>query len=58
MALLYQIASYLVLYIPFHASICLMLSTFSALFLGMPDLTLRFSNPRVIDDVSFHPCVR
>eukprot|EP01097_Dermamoeba_algensis_P006632 TRINITY_DN4134_c0_g1_i1.p1 TRINITY_DN4134_c0_g1~~TRINITY_DN4134_c0_g1_i1.p1 ORF type:complete len:415 (-),score=71.07 TRINITY_DN4134_c0_g1_i1:253-1497(-) len=25
---------------------------------GMPDLTLIFSNPRIIDDVSFHPCVR
>ncbi|KAI8379454.1 AP-3 complex subunit MU-1 [Radiomyces spectabilis] len=25
---------------------------------GMPDLTLSFVNPRVIDDVSFHPCVR
>lgn len=25
---------------------------------GMPDLTLNFINARVIDDVSFHPCVR
>ncbi|KAI8977042.1 Mu homology domain-containing protein [Mycotypha africana] len=25
---------------------------------GMPDLTLSFVNARVIDDVSFHPCVR
>ncbi|KAI9029055.1 Mu homology domain-containing protein [Phycomyces nitens] len=25
---------------------------------GMPDLTLNFVNPRAIDDVSFHPCVR
>lgn len=25
---------------------------------GMPDLTLTFANPRVLDDVSFHPCVR
>ncbi|CEI94906.1 hypothetical protein G6F70_004747 [Rhizopus microsporus] len=25
---------------------------------GMPDLTLNFVNARVIDDVSFHPCVR
>lgn len=25
---------------------------------GMPDLTLNFMNPRVFDDVSFHPCVR
>jgi AP-3 complex subunit mu len=25
---------------------------------GMPDLTLCFSNPRLLDDVSFHPCVR
>lgn len=25
---------------------------------GMPDLTLCFSNPRILDDVSFHPCVR
>ncbi|KAG0169220.1 AP-3 complex subunit mu-2 [Apophysomyces sp. BC1015] len=25
---------------------------------GMPDLSLNFVNPRVIDDVSFHPCVR
>jgi len=25
---------------------------------GMPDLTLIFSNPRILDDVSFHPCVR
>ena len=25
---------------------------------GMPDLTLIFTNPRLLDDVSFHPCVR
>ncbi|CAG0899635.1 unnamed protein product [Darwinula stevensoni] len=25
---------------------------------GMPDLTLSFVNPRLVDDVSFHPCVR
>ncbi|UJR27271.1 hypothetical protein I4U23_008566 [Adineta vaga] len=25
---------------------------------GMPDLTLSFINPRLLDDVSFHPCVR
>ncbi|XP_053655012.2 AP-3 complex subunit mu-1 isoform X1 [Cherax quadricarinatus] len=25
---------------------------------GMPDLTLTFINPRLFDDVSFHPCVR
>uniref|UniRef100_H2YJ83 MHD domain-containing protein n=1 Tax=Ciona savignyi TaxID=51511 RepID=H2YJ83_CIOSA len=25
---------------------------------GMPDLTLSFVNPRMLDDVSFHPCVR
>ncbi|CAF3429484.1 unnamed protein product [Rotaria sp. Silwood1] len=25
---------------------------------GMPDLTLSFVNPRLLDDVSFHPCVR
>uniref|UniRef100_T1J7Z7 MHD domain-containing protein n=1 Tax=Strigamia maritima TaxID=126957 RepID=T1J7Z7_STRMM len=25
---------------------------------GMPDLTLTFLNPRLFDDVSFHPCVR
>lgn len=25
---------------------------------GMPDLGLSFVNPRVFDDVSFHPCVR
>jgi len=24
----------------------------------MPDLTLSFVNPRLLDDVSFHPCVR
>lgn len=24
----------------------------------MPDLTLTFVNPRLLDDVSFHPCVR
>jgi AP-3 complex subunit mu len=24
----------------------------------MPDLTLCFANPRLLDDVSFHPCVR
>ena len=23
-----------------------------------PDLTLSFINPRLLDDVSFHPCVR
>lgn len=25
---------------------------------GMPDLTLSFENSRLLDDVSFHPCVR
>lgn len=25
---------------------------------GMPDLSLSFVNPRLLDDVSFHPCVR
>jgi len=25
---------------------------------GMPDLTLTFNNPHILDDVSFHPCVR
>jgi len=25
---------------------------------GMPDCQLNFNNPQVIDDVSFHPCVR
>jgi len=25
---------------------------------GMPDLTLTFNNPYILDDVSFHPCVR
>jgi len=25
---------------------------------GMPDLNLEFTNPSVIDDCSFHPCVR
>lgn len=25
---------------------------------GMPDLALIFMNPRILDDVSFHPCVR
>ncbi len=25
---------------------------------GMPDLTLVFYNPRILDDVAFHPCVR
>lgn len=25
---------------------------------GMPDLTLSFMNPRLLDDISFHPCVR
>ncbi|XP_052795335.1 AP-3 complex subunit mu-2-like [Mya arenaria] len=25
---------------------------------GMPDLTLTFVNPRFLDDVSFHPCIR
>ena len=25
---------------------------------GMPDLTLSFVNPRILDDVSFHPCIR
>ncbi|KAG8238706.1 hypothetical protein J437_LFUL015264 [Ladona fulva] len=25
---------------------------------GMPDLTLSFVNPRLFDDVSFHPCAR
>lgn len=25
---------------------------------GTPDLTLSFVNPRLLDDVSFHPCIR
>uniref|UniRef100_A0A914Y1J5 MHD domain-containing protein n=1 Tax=Panagrolaimus superbus TaxID=310955 RepID=A0A914Y1J5_9BILA len=25
---------------------------------GMPDLTMNLMNPRILDDVSFHPCVR
>lgn len=25
---------------------------------GMPDLSLSFVNPRLLDDVSFHPCIR
>jgi len=25
---------------------------------GMPDLTLKFRDPSILDDVSFHPCVR
>lgn len=25
---------------------------------GMPDLTMSFVNHRLLDDVSFHPCVR
>ncbi|ELP92182.1 AP-3 complex subunit mu-2, putative [Entamoeba invadens IP1] len=25
---------------------------------GMPDITLKFENPQIMDDVSFHPCVR
>lgn len=25
---------------------------------GMPDLTLSFTNPHILDDVSLHPCVR
>jgi len=25
---------------------------------GMPDLTLSMGNPKILDDVSFHPCVR
>merc|ERR1712241_47962 len=25
---------------------------------GMPDLPMTFVNPRLFDDVSFHPCVR
>lgn len=25
---------------------------------GVPDLTLSFTNPSIMDDVRFHPCVR
>ena len=25
---------------------------------GLPDLTLSFKNPSILDDVRFHPCVR
>lgn len=25
---------------------------------GLPDLTLSFSNPSILDDARFHPCVR
>ncbi|KAH8287138.1 hypothetical protein KR054_003712, partial [Drosophila jambulina] len=38
-------------YNPFQIDCCIKLS-------GMPDLTLSFMNPRLFDDVSFHPCVR
>ena len=31
---------------------------YHSLFLGMPDLSLSFQNPHILDDVSFHPCVR
>ena len=24
----------------------------------MPDMTLSFANPSIIDEVNFHPCVR
>lgn len=36
---------------PLQIDCCIKLS-------GMPDLTLSFMNPRLFDDVSFHPCVR
>uniref|UniRef100_A0A6G4ZXP3 Putative clathrin-associated protein medium chain n=1 Tax=Rhipicephalus microplus TaxID=6941 RepID=A0A6G4ZXP3_RHIMP len=35
----------------FQVDCCIKLS-------GMPDLSLTFVNPRLFDDVSFHPCVR
>lgn len=25
---------------------------------GVPDITLKFENPQIMDDVSFHPCIR
>ena len=34
-----------------HIEACIKLS-------GMPDLTMSFVNHRLLDDVSFHPCVR
>ncbi|KAK0599196.1 hypothetical protein LWI29_003141 [Acer saccharum] len=30
----------------------------NALLSGLPDLTLSFANPSLLDDVRFHPCVR
>ncbi|KAJ1983271.1 hypothetical protein H4R33_004805, partial [Dimargaris cristalligena] len=32
--------------------------TSNCLMSGTPDLTLTFTNPHILDDVSFHPCVR
>ncbi|KAJ1930360.1 hypothetical protein IWQ60_000381 [Tieghemiomyces parasiticus] len=32
--------------------------TGTCLMSGMPDLTLTFANPSLLDDASFHPCVR
>lgn len=39
------------LLLTFQVDCCIKLS-------GMPDLSLTFVNPRLFDDVSFHPCVR
>lgn len=30
----------------------------NALLSGLPDLTLSFANPSILDDVRFHPCIR
>ncbi|CEF62477.1 AP-3 complex subunit mu-2 [Strongyloides ratti] len=34
-----------------HIEVCCKLS-------GMPDLSMTLMNPRILDDVSFHPCIR
>lgn len=47
----YYVILFYLLYIFFQIDCCIKLS-------GMPDLSLSFVNPRVFDDVSFHPCVR
>ncbi|EFO96759.1 CRE-APM-3 protein [Caenorhabditis remanei] len=38
-------------YVSIDVDVCCKLS-------GMPDLTMTLINPRLLDDVSFHPCVR
>lgn len=53
----FMVYSYIYLYYNVHSAQIFQIDCCCKLS-GMPDLTLSFMNPRLFDDVSFHPCVR